>query len=154
MYLPPFADASLSGSSVRYLPIVCNLVYEICALRCFCCRSILQPDAEDGWQQRGLCDCDVCLCHDPNPNPNPNAKGRLKKSLWGHSFILIRLTGLTPTGLSCRPQKKELCSGADLRRKHGRKNYVHEPTSEGRIMFMSRPQRQLLNIILSSEVGS
>ena len=58
-----FADASLSGSSVRYLPIVCNLVYEICALLCFCCRgSILQPDAEDGWQQRGLCDCAVCLC--------------------------------------------------------------------------------------------
>ena len=21
-----------------------------------------QPDAEDGWQQRGLCDCAVCLC--------------------------------------------------------------------------------------------
>ena len=42
---------------------ICNLVYEICALLCFCCRgSILQPGAEDGWQQRGLCICAMYLC--------------------------------------------------------------------------------------------
>ena len=25
---------------------------------------------------------------DENPNPNPNPNGRLKKTLWGHSFIM------------------------------------------------------------------
>ena len=42
---------------------ICNLVYEICALLCFSCRgSILQPGAEGGWQQRGLCICAMYLC--------------------------------------------------------------------------------------------
>ena len=54
---------------------------------------------------------------------------------------------MSSVGVECRgfsivgsPEKKELCSGADLRRN----NYVQEPTSEEIIMFRSRPKKEEL----------